>query len=549
MTGADALAGAARRFWRWRAAQQPCSGDDIPRIERPDGWVPDWSPRAVCGYRAELAAMTGAYRRLPPPDPVADAVDHRLLGSALDRVYWELELLRSWQRDPGFYVDQALGPIFGLLLRPPPFDPPRAAAVAELLDAVPRVFEDGAHNLAGQAGAAFAAQAASRLARADERLLTAAAALEPFLPSAQHARQVASAARDAARAVARFRAGLAAHAGNEDAAACVRPQDFAFFLHRVALLPYTADEILALARPAFDRARARELIELHAARAVARPRPPASAVDQVAAEAAAEAQLRGFLHARGLLTLPASLPRYRWAPIPPYLAPLSWLGITDDLTGPRRRGDDAVSYIPDPGPRLPYFDLANTLDPRLGIAHEGAHYYQLALSWDHPRPARRRYYDSAPNEGLACYHEELLVSCGLYADAPWSRAWVYGAMGLRALRAQVDVGLASGGLDVAAAAALLRERAGLDAGTAGQEAVFFASTPGQALSYEVGRTQVTGLLADAARREGGAFALGGFHDYLWRNGNVPLSLVRWEYLGDRGDLDRADALAAGCEPV
>ena len=53
---------------------------------------------------------------------VATQVDHRLIGSALSRVTWELDVLQSWRRDPVFHVHQALGPYFDLLLPLPPFD-------------------------------------------------------------------------------------------------------------------------------------------------------------------------------------------------------------------------------------------------------------------------------------------------------------------------------------------------------------------------------------------------------------------------------------------
>ncbi len=65
----------------------------------------------------------------------------------------------------------------------------------------------------------------------------------------------------------------------------------------------------------------------------------------------------------------------------------------------------------------------------------------------------------------------------------------------------------------------------------------FAVTPGQALTYQIGKLQILALLADAALAAGDGFVLADFHDYLWRNGNVPLSLLRWEYLGDRRDVD------------
>ncbi len=43
LASADPLDDLARDFWAWRAATQPSSGDDIPRLERPAGWRPDWS--------------------------------------------------------------------------------------------------------------------------------------------------------------------------------------------------------------------------------------------------------------------------------------------------------------------------------------------------------------------------------------------------------------------------------------------------------------------------------------------------------------------------
>ena len=38
----------------------------------------------------------------------AQQVDYRLMGSAIARVRWELDLNRRWKRDPSFYLDQTL---------------------------------------------------------------------------------------------------------------------------------------------------------------------------------------------------------------------------------------------------------------------------------------------------------------------------------------------------------------------------------------------------------------------------------------------------------
>ncbi|MGH9557379.1 MAG: hypothetical protein ACRD2Y_16330 [Terriglobales bacterium] len=46
------------------------------------------------------------------------------------------------------------------------------------------------------------------------------------------------------------------------------------------------------------------------------------------------------------------------------------------------------------------------------------------------------------------------------------------------------------------------------------------------------------LLAEARRAQGDGFSLRAFHDFVWKNGNVPLSLQRWEYLGVRDEADK-----------
>jgi uncharacterized protein (DUF885 family) len=102
---------------------------------------------------------------------------------------------------------------------------------------------------------------------------------------------------------------------------------------------------------------------------------------------------------------------------------------------------------------------------------------------------------------------------------------------LRALRVEVDVRLATGEISIAEAGRLLEERVPLDAETAREEAAFFAGTPGQGLTYLVGKLQIQALLADVAAAQGAAFDLRAFHERLWLEGNVPLALQRWELLG------------------
>ncbi|HEY6066932.1 MAG TPA: DUF885 domain-containing protein, partial [Thermoanaerobaculia bacterium] len=102
---ADELADLSRDFWVWRAANAPTTADDIPRLERPSGWTPEWTRASVERRRRELAAFEVRLGRLDPSGmPVPWEVDRRLLRSAYARVRWELDVQRGWERDPTFYV-------------------------------------------------------------------------------------------------------------------------------------------------------------------------------------------------------------------------------------------------------------------------------------------------------------------------------------------------------------------------------------------------------------------------------------------------------------
>src|SRR6185369_529633 len=105
----DQLQQLADDFWTWRAANQPITSDDIPRIERPDDWAPDWSREAIARRRAELTDFIKRHQDIHANSwPLPQQVDYRLIGSAIARVHWELNIICGQESNPGFYVDQTL---------------------------------------------------------------------------------------------------------------------------------------------------------------------------------------------------------------------------------------------------------------------------------------------------------------------------------------------------------------------------------------------------------------------------------------------------------
>jgi uncharacterized protein (DUF885 family) len=529
----DQLDQLASDFWQWRAFYQPVSSDDIPRIERPSGWEPDWSLAGVERQRATLTAFTKRWESMDVSAwPISRQVDYRLIGSALARVRWELDVLRSWERNPRFYVYQTLGALFEELLKNRPFDDARSAEIINCLRRIPRLLDDGKANLARAAVKPFAMATLELLRDLRPRLSQVARELKPLL-AGHSAGQIEEATEVAITALEDWRAWLEEQAPAMSVEMGVGREGYLFFLRRVALMPFTPEQLLVMGRQEWERSMAFEAI----AQAQARGWPELplfpDSTAQMAREEEDEKRIRRFLEVRNILTVPDWVGHYRNLPLPAYVEPLAALGVVDDLTSPTRLDEDGVRYIPQPAPDLGYFELSSARDPRPLIVHEGVpgHYFQMALSWAHENPIRRHYYDSGPNEGIGFYAEEMTLQGGLFDDSPRTREIIYNFMRLRALRVEVDVKLALGLFSIDEATEYLRTRTPMDYETARAEAVFFASLPGQAITYQIGKLQITKFLADARQVMGAKFSLRAFHDYLWKNGNVPIALLRWEYLG------------------
>ncbi len=535
---ADELSALARDFWTWRAVTKPMTRDDVERIARPQGWTPDWLLESVEARKRTLTLFEERLKNLADPlRPVPWQVDRRLIGSALARVHWELDVKRSWRRDPTFWVDQTLPILVDAMLSPPPFDEARSMDVVLRLESIPRTLDEARAAL-DEVAAPSAKLAIEDLNKIGPKLKASMAALAPLLAPEARGR-VASATQRAITALDSFRVWLEARLPSLPDRKPVGRDGYLFFLRNVALVPFSPEELLLMGRQEYDRAVALEVYERQWNAGVTNLPMVADQAAHSAMTVRAEAEIRRFLDEKGILSLPAWLPHYVDVPVPPYLEALDGFGEWTLFPNTARPGEPSIRYIPKPSPKLGYFASSMAKDRRPHMSHEGipGHAFQLvALASRHEDEIRREFYDSGPIEGLAFYSEELLLSSGLYADAPKAREMTANYMRLRALRVDVDIRLALGTFTIDQAAEYLRTSVPMDAGTARAEAASFAASPGQAITYQIGKLQVLRLLAEARRVQGDAFRLRAFHDFVYKNGNVPLSLQRWELLGLEDDL-------------
>jgi uncharacterized protein (DUF885 family) len=532
----ESLEKLADDFWTWRAKYAPFTGDDVNRMERPGG-TRDWSRASIDTRYSDLAQFESRWKKVHPSSwPIAQQVDYKLIGSALSRVRWELDKNPRWKRDPNFYIEQTLTALAEALTVPAPYDEARSREILTRIENIPSIVQQGSQNLENPP-APFASVAIQNLDGIRERLrkiassLAASTSLKP--------EELNSACERAADALEKFQQQLKEKLPKLPQQTALGRDAYVWFLRNVALMPFTPEELLAMGRHEWNRAVAFETFEKNRNKEVP-PLKIASDINSWIKDAAEkELQIRKFLDERGILSVPGWVQHYTLRPTPEYLRALGFTE-TDDFTSPSRLKENCVRYVPEPSERLGYFWRATAMDPRPITVHEGipGHYFQLCLSWKHEDPIRRHYYDSGANEGIGFYAEEIMLQAGLFDDSPHTREIIYNFMRLRALRVEVDVRLALGEFTLEQAAKYLQEKVPMDEQTARQEATAFSTGPGQAITYQIGKLQIMKFLADSRMQQGDKFNLRSFHDFLWKNGNVPIGLLEWEYLGDTSNVPR-----------
>jgi uncharacterized protein (DUF885 family) len=536
IAAAESLEKLTDDFWTWRTKYAPFTGDDVNRLERPGG-IRDWSRASIDQRRNDLKQFETRWKNIDPSSwPVSQQVDYKLIGSALSRVRWELDKNPRWKRDPNFYIEQTLTALAEALTIPAPYDEARSREILTRIENIPSIVQQGSQNLENPP-APFASVAIQNLDGIRERLrkmatsLAASTALKP--------EELNSASERAADALEKFQQQLKEKLPKLPQQTALGRDAYVWFLRNVALMPFTPEELLAMGRQEWNRAVPFEAFEKNRNKDVP-PLKIATDINSWIKDAAEkELQIRKFLEERGILTVPDWVQHYTLRPTPEYLRALGFTE-NDDFTSPSRLKENCIRYVPEPSEKLGYFWRATAMDPRPITVHEGipGHYFQLCLSWKHEDPIRRHYYDSGANEGIGFYAEEMMLQAGLFDDSPHTREIIYNFMRLRALRVEVDVKLALGEFTLEQAAKYLQDKVPMDEQTARQEAIAFATGPGQAITYQIGKLQIIKFLADAHMQQGEMFNLRAFHDFVWKNGNVPITLQQWEYLGQSDNVPR-----------
>lgn len=498
----------AEEFQQFR---QPTLKDGVPNYA-PDA-IKRWE-QGLPGFRTRLAAIDARAW------PVADRVDHALVGTMLAALDFDVRVLKPWQRDPGHWVD--------LIARVPYVATPvpasdRARVLADLAR-VPRLMAEARTRLTRPSAeltgiALFHLEVSDGVNQGEPRrdpppagvigwfddLLARAKAQDPELVAPVTA---------ARAAVVDFRDWLRRAQPLMREPAFVGLEHYGWYLRKVRLVPLTPEQVRLVGERELARARTLLAIERHKNRNVPELVPAATAEEHERRTREAETWIRTFTAREQLLTIPPDIP-------PSYETDAFF--INREAWGGHRHFWEEITYR----------------DPLNNHIHASipGHRFDGTLQRRNPRPIRRMVSDGTRAEGWGFYIEEMYLHAGLLADRPKSRELFYVAQLKRAARVHAEQEMQQGRWTLKDAIDyLVREVPLMEENLARYDLAIYLRRPAYGMNYTIGKTQLENLLADRMRQQGAQFRLGAFHDEFLSKGMIPISLIRWEMTGQDDEM-------------
>ena len=212
-------------------------------MERPSG-IRDWSRASIDRRRKDLGGFEARWNKLNPAQwPIPKQVDYKLIGSALSRVRWELEVNPRWKRDPNFYIEQTLTALAEALTVLAPYDEARSREILTRIENIPSILQQGSENLENPP-APFATVAAENLNGIRDHLRTMASALVESTKLKPD--ELNAATNRAVDALEKFQRHLKDKLPKLPRQTALGRDAYIWLLRNVSLMPFTPEELLAM---------------------------------------------------------------------------------------------------------------------------------------------------------------------------------------------------------------------------------------------------------------------------------------------------------------
>jgi uncharacterized protein (DUF885 family) len=511
------------------------------------------------GVDAETRALSGYLRRLDEIDGAGlteiERLEHRMLTENLRGRMFELEEVRTWERNPQYYADIIASSLAGqaLFTHAPIGD--RARRIHSKLRQIPRVIQAARDNIKEPPGIFVKVGI--------ETMRGALTFIDHDLPRAlsdlddMHLLgDLADAQQEASHAVGSYveylendvapRARASFRLGRERFERKIRYEEGLNVpierLVAIALRELTATQ--EAFRHAIGTAQGGDLLQTWNKLKGDHPQP--GQLVEVAREQLGE--LKTFLERQSLVTVPPAEP-VLVAPTPEFYR---WSFASMWTPGPfELKPTRAYYYLTDADPSWPVErqdeHLRDYNMPTLWSISAHEVYPGHFLHFQHLRRVESKVRKSimfAPAscvEGWAHYSEQMLVEAGFERQHPGFTIGQLAESLIRLVRTIVGIRLHAEDLSVEQGVRMFRDDAYLEEATARREAERGTFDPTY-LVYSIGKLMFLKLRQDCKQQMGKAFSLRTFHDTVLGHGTAPLWLHRRLLLGADQGAGAADLL-------
>ena len=506
------------------------------------------------GVESEARALAGYLRRLDEiaPDGLTgiERLEHRMLASHVRARMFELEEVRTWEKNPQFYADIVASSLAGQALFSHAPAPERARRVLSKLRQTPRLIQAARDNVKDPPG--IFVKVGIETFRGAQKFI------DYDLPRAFSSvddmhllADLADAQTEASHAIGSYveyletelapRARASFRLGRERFEQKVRLEEG---------LAMSADRLLAIAmrelkatqetfRSVATRKNGGDPLEIWSRTKAEHPAPG----ELVGVGREQLEELRTFLERQSVITLPPGEP-ITVAPTPDFYR---WSFASMWTPGPfETRPTRAYYYLTDVDPSWPedrqHEYLRDYNYPTLWSISIHEVYPGHFLHYQHLRKVESKARKSimfAPAsfvEGWAHYCEQMMLEAGFGRQDQAIKLGQLAESLIRLVRFIVGIRLHTEDLSVEQGVRMFREEAYMEEASARREAERGTFDPTY-LVYTVGKLMMLKLRQDCKQQQGKAFSLKTFHDTLLGLGTAPIWLHRSVMLGgDEGDL-------------
>jgi uncharacterized protein (DUF885 family) len=545
MHSAEPLPRFVDEYLSWLHETHPTSAT-FDGVHAFDDLLEDLSRSAIESQVRELGSFA---RRLAAIDPdrlaPAERIDHPLAEANIRARLYELEQVRTWERDPHFYAELLSTSLASQALFSYAPAEERARRVMSKLRQIPRLLQSARDNIKDPPG--IFVKIGLETLRGTLRFV------EDDLPRAftevddlHVLGDLADASTEASHALRAYvedlerelgpRSRGSFRLGRERFEEKLRLEE-GVTLSSEKLLEIVMRELRAtqeLFRREVGRLDGGDPVGVWQRLKAAHPGPG----EIVAAAQEQVDELRAFIDRHGLVTVPeagqvivAETPRFyrwtsasMWTPGPFEHRPLqAYYYVTDvDRAWPQARQEE----------HLRDFNFGALWSISMHEVYPGhfLHYQHLRRI---PSPLRKSILFASASfvEGWAHYAEQLMIEAGFRRTDPSVRLGQIAESLIRLCRAVVSIRLHTEDLSVEQGVRVFREEAFLEEASARREAERGAFDPSY-LVYSLGKLMLIKLREDARAAAGARFSLREFHDALLANGHMPFNLHRRQLLGE-----------------